>query len=174
MAFCDRLLVLLLPCLTMIAVRPASAGETGPSFLPASAAAPNVTCRRRAADILPPVVLLDRTSHPLQRHMRRFLENQTHAHSFADTGLTSRDYLAVIEGQVAAFRSCQIESGVIIDPVEKIEWQYSTPCYALSAAILAASRHNVDPGLLESGVRAMSASVDEMCEYRTAHNHGEL
>ena len=91
-----------------------------------------------------------------------------------DSGLSSRDYLAVIDRQVAAFRSCQIASGVIIDPVEKIEWQYSTPCYALSAALLAASGYNTDPGLLESGVRAMSASVDEMCEYRTAHNHGEF
>jgi len=49
-----------------------------------------------------------------------------------------------------------------------------TPCYALSAALLAATWHNADPALLESGVRAMHASVDEMAEYRTAHNHGEF
>lgn len=150
--------------------------------------------RRSAADILPASALAEVSDHPLEVKIRAFLTNQAagapaslpasstneqHAGQAAGTpweptGLMAEDYLSVINGQMAVFRRCQDASGAIIDPVMRIEWQYSTPCYALSVALLHASGYNLDPGLLESGVKAMELSVKEMHEYRCAHNHGEF
>ena len=132
------------------------------------------TSFRDTADIMPPEAMHKATGHPLDTRIRAFLKNQAALQGFAPTGLTGRDYLRVIEGQIAVFRRCQDGSGAIIDPVQKIEWQYSTPCYALSVALLAATGHTKDTSLLETGVKAMDCSVDEMHEYRTAHNHGEF
>jgi hypothetical protein len=123
---------------------------------------------RPAADIMPP-----KTSHPLDKQIGRFMKDQA-TFELKDSGLTSRDYLNIIDGEVAYFRKCQDANGAIIDPVEKIEWQYSTPCYALSVGLLVSTGYNRDPGVLASGVRAMSCSVDEMHEYRCAQNHGEF
>ncbi len=130
--------------------------------------------RRKTDDILPKAALARATGHPLKATIQDFLTNQAAFTPFQDTRLTADDYLRIINSQVAFFRRCQNDAGVIIDPVAKIEWQYSTPCYALSVALLHASGYNVDPGLFESGVRAMDASVNEIHEYRCAHNHGEF
>ena len=123
---------------------------------------------RPATDIMPP-----KTAHPLDKQISRFMKDQARF-EFKKSGLTAKDYLKIIDGEVAYFRKCQDASGAIIDPVEKIEWQYSTPCYALSVALLAAMGYDRDPEVLASGVRAMSCSVDEMHEYRCAQNHGEF
>jgi len=123
---------------------------------------------RPAADIMP-----GKTSHPLEKQISKFMKRQA-TFEFKDSGLTGKDYLKIIDGEVAYFRKCQDANGAIIDPVEKIEWQYSTPCYALSVALLAASGYNRDPEVLASGVKAMSCSVDEMHENRCAQNHGEF
>jgi len=131
--------------------------------------------RRASVNILPPGVLKSlENRHPLEEKIAAFLQRQADWSGFAPTGLNDRDYLRIIDGQVAVFRQLQDATGAIIDPVEKIEWQYSTPCYALSVALLVASGYNREPALLDSGVRAMALSVDEMHEYRTAHNHGEF
>jgi hypothetical protein len=77
------------------------------------------------------------------------------------TQLTRDDYVRVIDGQVVAFRSYQDGRGRIIDPMERRDFQYATPCYALAAAFLAA--RGVDrPGLLESAASmrpAMGLSI---------------
>lgn len=128
---------------------------------------------RRAADILPAQSLRDKTAHPLDGRIRAFLERQASVSDLGDTGLIGKDYLRIISGQVRFFRGCQDDSGAIIDPVEKIEWQYSTPCYALSVALLAATGYSRDPELLATGVKAMDHSVDDMHAYE-AHGHGEF
>ena len=129
---------------------------------------------RPTADILPPDALAKKTKHPLDAKIRRFLVDQKAFAGFRDSGLTGKDYLKFIDGQVAVFRKCQDASGAIIDPVQKVEWQYSTPCYALSVALLAATGYDKDPELLKSGIRAMDLSVTEMHENRCAQNHGEF
>jgi len=129
---------------------------------------------RATADLLPLEALAPgRSTHPLADRIAAFLGRQYDAPP-EPSGLTKRDYLAFLQGQVRAFRRCQDASGAIVDPVERMEWQYSTPCYALSVALLAATGFDRDAGLLDSGVRAMQAAVDQMHEYRTAHNHGEF
>lgn len=129
--------------------------------------------RRPTADILPPGALHSPTDHPLDAKITTFLQRQKEFAGFKDSGFTSRDYLRIIDGQVGFFRKCQDETGAIIDPVEKIEWQYSTPCYALSVALLHATGYNTDRKLLESGLLAMDHSVDDMHRYE-AHAHGEF
>ncbi len=124
---------------------------------------------RATADIMPSAA-----AHPLQAEIDAFLAREAAFAGFEDTGLRNSDYLRLIAKQVKAFRPCQDSNGAIIDPVQKIEWQYSTPCYALSVALLVATGYDKDPELLASGVQAMSCSVDEMHEYRCAHNHGEF
>ncbi len=145
-----------------------------PKPRPAKAAKVATQVRRQATDILPAKALEAVTDHSLDPTIRGFITNQAAFTGFRDTGLTAQDYLRIINGQVAVFRRCQDDSGAIIDPVMKMEWQYSTPCYALSVALLHTTAYNLDPGLLESGVRAMDVSVNAMHEYRCAHNHGEF
>ena len=45
----------------------------------------------------------------------------------------------LVDGVTCFFRGCQDRRGAIIDPYEKKERQYSTPAFALSAAVLGAS-----------------------------------
>lgn len=127
----------------------------------------------RASSILPHGALKDPSGHPLAGLIQSFLRNQASV-NIEPTGITARDYLRIISGQVRAFRKWQDKNGAIIDPVQKIEWQYSTPCYALSVAFLCAEGYVQDADLLESGIRAMDRSVEEMFQYQTAHNHGEF
>jgi hypothetical protein len=111
------------------------------------------------------------STHPLDDKIQRFLSDQSEA-SFEATGLTSNDYLRVIEGEVAAFRLYQDRQGRIIDPVLRREFQYATPCYALAAGFLAGQGIG-GPDLLASGTLAMDAAVEEMRTYRT-HRHGDF
>lgn len=130
--------------------------------------------RRDTAAILPDLAIAAVTDHPLDTMIRRFLEDQPATPHFTPTGLSSSEYLRIINSQVLGMIKYQDERGAIIDPVQKIEWQYSTPCYALSVAVLHASGYNKDPKLLESGTKAMDVSVNAMNTYKCAHNHGEF
>jgi len=105
--------------------------EGAAGTLPAGARPARTGSYRACTDILPPGVIADTSRHPLSTKLRRFLEAQPRVRGFRQTGLSGRDYLAVIDAQVAVFRKHQDAVGAIIDPIEKIEWQYSTPCYAL-------------------------------------------
>ena len=104
-----------------------------------------------------------------------FLKNQKRVVDFQSSGLDNNEYLRLIECQVRAFASCQDKvTGAIIDPVYKIEWQYSTPCYALSIGLLAQTGYLKDDALVKSGIKALDCSVSEMHENRCAHHHGEF
>lgn len=160
-----------LVCLTALALAGLCAGEEQNK----PGGSPKTERYQRAKCILP-LSALDsaaQSGHPLANEIKAFLDRQP-AFRFEPTGLNREDYLRIIEGQVKAFRKWQSEDGAIVDPLEKIEWQYSTPCYAFSVALLAAAHRISDKTLIESGIRAMDRSVDEMHQYRTAHNHGEF
>ncbi|MET0555837.1 MAG: glycosyltransferase, partial [Vicinamibacteria bacterium] len=105
-------------------------------------------------------------------HVDAFLERQRAA-SIRPSGLGRDAYLDVVLGQVRAFRGAQTADGRIIDPVERREWQYATPCYAAAVAALA-DAGRADAELLESGLRAMDASVAAMAEYRPPDAHGDF
>ena len=126
-----------------------------------------------SSSIIPPDSVT--AAYPLCDKRDRFLRDQKSAMpSLRPTGLGRRDYLRVIEGQVKAMRQYQDDRGRIIDPVEKVEKYYATPCYAHSVAVLAASGHNADRELLESGMKAMDVSVADMAGATAAGGHGDF
>ncbi|MET0556274.1 MAG: hypothetical protein ABW221_24750, partial [Vicinamibacteria bacterium] len=101
-----------------------------------------------------------------------FLQRQRAA-AIRPSGLGRDAYLDVVLGQVRAFRGTQTADGRIVDPVEGREWQYATPCYAAAVAALA-DAGRADADLLESGLRAMDASVAAMAGYRVPDAHGDF
>lgn len=104
-----------------------------------------------------------------------FLRNQQNVSNFIPTGISNQEYLKQIDRQIKAFYHHQdTTTGAIIDPVYKIEWQYSTPCYALSIGLLFKTNYSKDPLLLASGIKALDCSINEMYENRCAHHHGEF
>jgi hypothetical protein len=88
------------------------------------------------------------------------------------TGLTRRSYLEPIEGCVDYFRSLQAESGAIIDPQKEVEFQYSTPCFAYAAALVAAERDRAD--LLAPAMRAFRFAAKALGERTAANGHEDF
>lgn len=130
---------------------------------------------REAANILPAKVENVYRNHPFGDRIEDFLINQGKHADFVSTGFDNSEYLVQIERQVRAFYPYQNkETGAIIDPVYKIEWQYSTPSYALSIGLLNKTGFVKDAVLLKSGIKALDCSIAEMIENRCAHHHGEF
>jgi hypothetical protein len=92
--------------------------------------------------------------------------------AFAETGLTRRDYLRLIEGNVDYFRRHQDQTGAIIDPVSKGERQYSTPAFALAAGLLVREMNRDD--LLDPSTRAMTCALTALVEKKTADGHTDF
>jgi len=128
--------------------------------------------------LLPPVAVakgpLAVAAHPLAGRIETFRERQALVRDFNPTGQTRVDYLRIIEGQVRAMRQYQAEDGRLIDPVEKVEKYFATPCYAHSVAVLAASGHIKDQSLLESGMKALESALADMAAAKAAGGHGDF
>jgi rhamnogalacturonyl hydrolase YesR len=124
------------------------------------------TSATNATPLLPPPAMrpgpLPAGAHPFSTDMNAFLSRQEATPGFRPTGLKREDYLRVIEGQVKAMRGYQNPDGRIIDPVEKEEKYYATPCYAHAVAVLAHSGHSNDADLIESGMKAQDAATADM------------
>jgi len=88
------------------------------------------------------------------------------------TGLSRDDYLGIIDGVTRFFVAHQDQRGAIIDPYEKKERQYSTPAFALSAAVLCASGKNVD--LLPAALRAMESACADLANGKAADRHADF
>lgn len=130
---------------------------------------------REVKNILPPKQTILKNNVQLGQLVEVFLKNQKKAVGFRPSGMENHEYLKLIEGQVRAFASHQDRAtGAIIDPVYKVEWQYSTPCYALSIGLLSKTGYLKDNVLLKSGIKALDCAVSEMHENRCAHHHGEF
>lgn len=113
-------------------------------------------------------------THPLSETINTFLENQNDSKDFKPTGLKRNDYLKIVEAQVRAMVQYQNESGRIIDPVDKVEKYYTTPCFAHSVAILAASGYLKDEKLIESGMKALDVALIDMTKAKVPGNHGDF
>ena len=110
--------------------------------------------------------------NPIMPHWDRFREHLSKKPGFQPTGLTRKDYLKVIEGDVDYFRNFQDEQGAIIDPFKKIEWQYSTPCFALAAATLVVHAGRTD--LLEPAAKAMDWASMTLSQRKAATAHEDF
>ena len=103
-----------------------------------------------------------------------FMVRQQKAVQAPNSGQSEKTYLQIIAGQVRVFQQYQGGSGRIIDPVEKSEKYYTTPCYAHSIAALAAAGYTNDPSLIESGMLAMDVVTEDMSKNRSEGSHGDF
>ena len=135
----------------------------------------NASTLRNVNNILPISHNINEDNVQIGQLIDTFLENQMGILDFIPTGIDNVEYLKLIDKQIRAFYAYQDQTtGAIIDPVYKIEWQYSTPCYALSIGLLAKTGYLKETYLIESGIKALDCSVNEMYENRCAHHHGEF
>ena len=127
--------------------------------------------------LLPPGALrqgpMAPAAHPLHEQINTFLARPRDAAAWTPSGLARADYLDVIEGQTRAMMQYQDEQGRIIDPVEKTEKYYSTPCFAHAVAVLSAAGRG-DAALREAGMRAMDAAVASMAAGNGVGGHGDF
>lgn len=114
--------------------------------------------------------------HPAADVLRRLFSNQPSAprlpQDFKPTGLTKKDYLSLMAGNVDFWKHHQNAEGAIIDPVEKKERQYSTPTFACAAAMLVREAGRDD--LLDPATRAFTFSLDALVNKTTADNHADF
>lgn len=108
----------------------------------------------------------------LKPYVDEFRKNQLNAKAFKATGLSRKDFLAVTAGDVDFFKKHQNADGAIIDPYKNVEWQYSTPCFALAAAELVVHADRKD--LLEPAAKAMDWSCLTLSEKRAATAHEDF
>ena len=114
--------------------------------------------------------------HPAGESLRRVFSNQP---TTAPTGLTKKDYLSLIAGNVDFWKKFQNTDGAILDPYEKDEQhpqgqekQYSTPAFALAAAELVKESGRDD--LLDPAVRAFNFALTALVNKTTANQHADF
>lgn len=110
------------------------------------------------------------TEHPAAEALQRLFSDQSVL--FKPTGITKHDYLTLIAADVNFFRKYQNSDGAIIDPYQHEEIQYSTPSFAVAAAILATQNSQKD--LLEPATRALSCSITALVNHRAANGHSDF
>ena len=71
--------------------------------------------------------------HPAAAELTRVFAAQSEVSNFKSSGLSRRDYLSLMAGDIDYWTKCQNEKGAIIDPYEKAEKQYSTGIPPLQA-----------------------------------------
>jgi hypothetical protein len=120
-------------------------------------------------------------THPAGRTLERLFADPAAPlpQDFEPTGLTRRDYLRLIAGNVDFWKHHQSREGAILDPYEKdektgkpLEKQYSTPAFALAAAELVAEAGRDD--LLDPAVRAFSFALTALVKQTTANQHADF
>ncbi len=109
---------------------------------------------------------------PIKPFMEKFRNNLKQVKDFESTGFLKDEYLNVISGVVDFFKMFQDNNGAIIDPYEKKEYQYSTPCFALAAARLVVSRDRKD--LLEPAMKALDWSTLTLSQRKAASAHEDF
>jgi hypothetical protein len=111
---------------------------------------------------------------PLTASVERFRGDQARpAEAWAPTGLGRDEYLRLMQGIVRFFAACQDARGAVIDPYERAERQYSTPAFALAAAVLCASGRD-QTTLLPAAVRAMEAACADLADGKAADGHADF
>ncbi|WP_299547795.1 hypothetical protein [Seonamhaeicola sp.] len=119
--------------------------------------------------------LLVEETHPLSDKIKAFLERQPRFNEFMPTDLGKTDYLKIIEGQVRAMLKYQNEEGRIIDPVDKVEKYYTTPCFAHAVGALVASASiSIDDHLAKMGIKALDISLTDMVNASVNGDHGDF
>ena len=126
-----------------------------------------------AAALAPRALVGAREPFPPSRLVADFLAGLAHLRTRPRaTGLSRDEYVRLIDGITTFFATCQDERGAIIDPYEKRERQYSTPAFALSAAVLCASKRRGQ--LLPAAIRAMASACADLAQGKAADRHADF
>jgi hypothetical protein len=91
---------------------------------------------------------------------------------FKSSGLSKKDYLPLIAGNVDYWKHFLSAEGAIVDPFEKKERQYATPAFALASALLVQEADR--PDLLEPSTRATTFAIAALANKTTADNHADF
>lgn len=109
--------------------------------------------------------------YPWQTELERFIEQVESAPNRVNDGWTHQHKLVVLEKLVRAYALHQDDTGAIIDPHSESERYYSTPSYALAAAVLVKEgRHD----LLESAAAALTHSIACVVEEKAPDHHPDF
>ena len=90
----------------------------------------------------------------------------------AESGFITDDYLGPIESCVDFFLKHQTPAGAIIDPYRREEFQYSTPCFAFAAALVAEHRGRQD--LIEPAAKALDLATASLVARTAASDHEDF
>ena len=123
------------------------------------------------------------SKHPAGDALKRLFPGDknapTAAADFHPTGLTKKDYLKLIAGNVDFWKQHLSDAGAILDPYEKhektganLEKQYSTPAFASAAALLVKEAGRDD--LLEPASRAFEFALNALLNKTTANRHPDF
>jgi rhamnogalacturonyl hydrolase YesR len=134
--------------------------------------APRVTDQSFAAKAADPWINVAKTPDAIAPYLKRFRTQLAAKPAFRPTGLGRKDYLKLIAGNVDFFRKHQNKDGAIIDPYRRVEFQYSTPCFALAAATLVVYGGRKD--LLEPAAKAMDWATLTLSQGRAATHHEDF
>jgi len=134
---------------------------------------------KRAKNLIPEQAfkgdVIEKEIHPLSDKINVFAKSQNEITDFEPLGLKKVGYLKIIDGQVRSMLKYQNSNGRIIDPIEKTEKYYTTPCFAHSVAILVASGYIKNTSsLAQSGIKALGAALSDMVNDSVNGNHGDF
>jgi hypothetical protein len=111
---------------------------------------------------------------PLAASVERFRRDQRGSRSrWRPPAFGPSGYVTLIDGIVRNFAGFQDARGAIIDPIERAERQYSTPAFALAAAVALRAGHGY-PAMLRAAVRAMRAACADLADGRAADGHADF
>lgn len=111
------------------------------------------------------------TSYPWKRELEEFRALSAQADGIEPTGWNRKRKLALIEQIVRAYRVYQQENGAIEDPYSGRERYYSTPAYAMAAAVLVKEGH---ADLLPSASAALTRSISAVVQGEAPDSHPDF
>nr|WP_154892048.1 glycosyl hydrolase [Paenibacillus xylanexedens] len=110
-------------------------------------------------------------TYPWKNELERYRTLAAEAGSAPADGWSRERKLALVKQIVCAYTKYQDSNGAIIDPYSGIERYYSTPAYAMAAAVLVDEGHME---LLDSASAALSHSIDAVVSGSAPDNHPDF
>lgn len=110
-------------------------------------------------------------TYPWKNELERYRSLATEAGPASADEWNRERKLALVQQIVCAYKKYQDSAGAIIDPYSGIERYYSTPAYAMAAAVLVNAGHME---LLDSASAALSQSIDAVVNGSAPDNHPDF
>ncbi|MGO4529871.1 glycosyl hydrolase [Paenibacillus sp. 2TAF8] len=111
------------------------------------------------------------STYPWQTELEQYRTLASEAGPAPADGWSRERKLALVKQIVCAYTKYQNLNGAIIDPYSGIERYYSTPAYAMAAAVLVDAGHME---LLDSASAALSQSIDAVVNGSAPDNHPDF